>query len=475
MHKHQHLRAILAVALGLLACTVSSPSARADEKPGADVERAYKREFAFLEAEKNTLQMRIREFTQQSEAKLRAARADLDALEGQVMAATVEADRLAKTLLDIERQAEGLEEGEDVIENLLTQASSTLEKSKVKLPEAAPNDAQARAAQLDFAFAKALEVLSTLGTVRKEAGAFFLADGTKVNGTLLRVGNVAAYGVSDRGAGALAPAGGGELKVWPAQPSAASAHALVKGERPSSLDIFLFEALDKAVEAKGEVSLVEHVTSGGLIAWVIVGGGVLALLMILARAVLLWRAAANTGRLVEAISPLVAQKRFRQAIEICTSVRSASGRVLKATLENIERPREQLEDIISEAVLQEQPVLDRFGASIMVLAAVSPLLGLLGTVTGMIATFDVITEFGTGNPKLLSGGISEALITTELGLVVAIPALLCGNLLSGWADRIKDGMDKSALHITNVASGLSSLPPESSEASASAPRKVMAT
>ncbi|MCA9546163.1 MAG: MotA/TolQ/ExbB proton channel family protein, partial [Myxococcales bacterium] len=74
-----------------------------------------------------------------------------------------------------------------------------------------------------------------------------------------------------------------------------------------------------------------------------------------------------------------------------------------------------------------------------------------GTVTGMISTFDVITEFGTGNPKLLSGGISEALITTELGLVVAIPALLAGNLLNGWAERLKSGIEQGALALMNRA------------------------
>ena len=84
----------------------------------------------------------------------------------------------------------------------------------------------------------------------------------------------------------------------------------------------------------------------------------------------------------------------------------------------------------------------------------------------MIATFDIITEFGTGNPKLLSGGISIALVTTELGLVVAIPALLLGNLLSGWAENIKGAMDKAALRITNIASGVrlhspASMPPSS--------------
>jgi biopolymer transport protein ExbB/TolQ len=73
------------------------------------------------------------------------------------------------------------------------------------------------------------------------------------------------------------------------------------------------------------------------------------------------------------------------------------------------------------------------------------LLGLLGTVTGMISTFDIITEFGTGDPKLLSSGISIALITTEVGLEVAIPTLIFGNLLSGWAESIKDDMEKAAL------------------------------
>jgi biopolymer transport protein ExbB len=81
---------------------------------------------------------------------------------------------------------------------------------------------------------------------------------------------------------------------------------------------------------------------------------------------------------------------------------------------------------------------------------VAPLLGLLGTVTGMIQTFDVITEFGTSDPKLLSGGIATALVTTELGLIVAIPCLLLGNLLGGWADRIKDDMEKAALRTINL-------------------------
>jgi biopolymer transport protein ExbB len=114
-----------------------------------------------------------------------------------------------------------------------------------------------------------------------------------------------------------------------------------------------------------------------------------------------------------------------------------------------------MESIVYEAILQESGPLDRFGSAILVIASVAPLLGLLGTVTGMIETFDMITEFGTGDPKLLSEGIAIALVTTELGLIVAIPALLLGSVLSAWARNIKRDMEHSALRITNIFLGRS--------------------
>ena len=110
-----------------------------------------------------------------------------------------------------------------------------------------------------------------------------------------------------------------------------------------------------------------------------------------------------------------------------------------------------MEDIVSEAVLHETPQIERFSAATTVCAAVAPLLGLLGTVTGMIATFSIITDHGTGDPKLLSGGISEALVTTELGLIVAIPTLLLGSLLSARGQVILQRMERAALEIMNIA------------------------
>ena len=85
-----------------------------------------------------------------------------------------------------------------------------------------------------------------------------------------------------------------------------------------------------------------------------------------------------------------------------------------------------------------------------VFGAVAPLLGLLGTVTGMIETFRVITLHGTGDPKLMSGGISEALITTELGLAVAIPIMLLHTVLSRRVDHVIGDMEKQAVHLTNI-------------------------
>jgi biopolymer transport protein ExbB len=150
----------------------------------------------------------------------------------------------------------------------------------------------------------------------------------------------------------------------------------------------------------------------------------------------------------EAISHLLSDGK-EQTLEYLRDKSGATARVLKATIRNLDRDREHIEDIVMESIMHESTRLDRFGSAIMVIAAVAPLLGLLGTVTGMIATFDIITEFGTGDPKLLSGGISIALVTTELGLIVAIPLLLAGNLLSGWAEKIKDSMEHSALHLIN--------------------------
>jgi biopolymer transport protein ExbB len=270
-----------------------------------------------------------------------------------------------------------------------------------------------------------------------------------VTGKLVRVGNIAVYGISAQGSGALAPAGGGEFKLW-REPSADTAKALEAGKIPATLPIFLFESAAAAVAEPEKKTVGGEVAKGGPIGMVILALGAFALLLVALRAVFLFQAGAAVQPTISAAEPMVRQHRIADAIDAVKQRKGSAARVVTAALRNLDREREHLEDIISEAILHESARLNRFGAMILMVAAVAPLLGLLGTVTGMIQTFDVITEFGTSDPKLLAGGIATALVTTELGLIVAIPCLLLGNLLSGWAERIKDDMEQGAIRVINM-------------------------
>ena len=100
------------------------------------------------------------------------------------------------------------------------------------------------------------------------------------------------------------------------------------------------------------------------------------------------------------------------------------------------------QDILDQCAMQKMPPLKRYLLVIAVLAAVAPLFGLLGTVTGMMTTFNVISLFGTGNAKAMAGGISEALITTQSGLLVAIPGLFMSAFLIRRANRLKSHLNE---------------------------------
>lgn len=118
--------------------------------------------------------------------------------------------------------------------------------------------------------------------------------------------------------------------------------------------------------------------------------------------------------------------------------------LINAFEENKDKDIETLELKLDETILKTTPVLERGISTIKILSSVAPLLGLLGTVTGMIATFQSITLFGTGDPKLMAGGISTALVTTVLGLVCAIPLLLLHNVVSGKSKSLIQILEEQA-------------------------------
>ena len=112
------------------------------------------------------------------------------------------------------------------------------------------------------------------------------------------------------------------------------------------------------------------------------------------------------------------------------------GRMLKVYEDNKDQDTETLEMRLGEAILEERPKIDRYVGLIKVISAVAPLMGLMGTVIGMIATFQAITLFGTGDPKTMAGGISQALVTTVMGLSVAIPTVLLHAIVSARATAV---------------------------------------
>ena len=121
------------------------------------------------------------------------------------------------------------------------------------------------------------------------------------------------------------------------------------------------------------------------------------------------------------------------------------GRVLSVYNKDKDRTVEALELRLLEAVVDEQSELEKGLSMLKLFAALAPMLGLLGTVTGMIETFQVITQFGNGDPKIMADGISMALVTTVLGLITAMPLLLAHNILSSQAETIRTTLEKQGI------------------------------
>ena len=199
------------------------------------------------------------------------------------------------------------------------------------------------------------------------------------------------------------------------------------------------------------LSLVEQIPKGGPIVWPIMGIAALSLLIILERTFYLFRKDINPERFADPLLGHAARHEWDKCISLCEQEgEKPVPRVLLAGVKNRDMGREELENVLQEAILNEIPNLERFLSTLGMLAAISPLLGLLGTVTGMINTFHVITYYGTGDPRMMSAGISEALITTMLGLSVAIPVMLCHTLLSRKVENMIAQMEKKAVAFVNT-------------------------
>jgi biopolymer transport protein ExbB len=196
-------------------------------------------------------------------------------------------------------------------------------------------------------------------------------------------------------------------------------------------------------------SLWEEVQKGGTVMIPIFVLAAAALLVALYRWLGLAFLKKPSEREVGAVLQAVSQGDESAAREKVTAIGGPVGRMLSVGVEHVREPRELVEEVMYENVLSTRLRLQRLLPFIAISAASAPLLGLLGTVTGIIHTFKLITVYGSGDVKTLSDGISEALITTKYGLIVAIPSLLIHAFLSRKARGVIDRMEKAAVALIN--------------------------
>ena len=207
------------------------------------------------------------------------------------------------------------------------------------------------------------------------------------------------------------------LQLAARQPGGSGLVADFLAPREALADILIDPARGQVIaQLQRTPDLLTRVSQGGIVGYVIVALGVLGVLLALARLIWLQRVQRGVDRQIDDLDALRSDNPLGRVLSVIGS---------KPRLEELDT----LELKLDEAILRETPALERWQGLIKLLAAVAPLLGLLGTVTGMIVTFQAITQYGSGDPKLMADGISQALVTTVLGLLAAIPLLFLHTLV----------------------------------------------
>ena len=192
-----------------------------------------------------------------------------------------------------------------------------------------------------------------------------------------------------------------------------------------------------------------HIRKGGPVMVPILLLGVAALIICLIKWTQMARIKLATPRDLQAILDHIDEGQKEKALAHARSITGPIGEMLASAIQHVDEKKEYIEEVMYEKMLATKPRLERLMPVIALSAATAPLLGLLGTVTGMINTFNMITLFGTGDPRTLASGISEALITTEFGLIVAIPSLLFHAFISRKAKGVIGIMEQTGVGFIN--------------------------
>ncbi len=201
--------------------------------------------------------------------------------------------------------------------------------------------------------------------------------------------------------------------------------------------------------------MTDIVTKGGPIVWVTLACSVLALASFIEKFIVIHRSRINTNKFLTEIEILVRQNKIKEAERLCDRFNTPVTRVVRAGISNLSATRERIANCMEEVALIELPKLESRLGILTTVAHVAPFLGLLGTVVGMISSFQAIQEktavLSSVSPSDLAEGIWVALITTEVGLSVAIPTIVAYNYLRHHVLVIQHDMERAASRILALA------------------------
>ena len=291
--------------------------------------------------------------------------------------------------------------------------------------------------------------MDEVGKIKRRTGKFVGPDGKEATGEILRIGSFTTfYRLPDGSVGFLTPNAEGKRLI-------AVSGDIDRWMRNGIEDYFDGKSISAPVDLSNG-GYFSHLTKsedfrdwlekGGSVMYAILAVGIFAVLLGLERIIVLGTKARASETVMNQIKDMAIKRKWQEAKAYCASKsRIPTCQMLDSVIEHVGHTQEVLENALQEAILKQIPKLERFIPTLALLAVISPLLGLLGTVSGMITTFNVIQEVGTGDPTLMATGISEALLTTQFGLMTAIPIMLVHHFLKSQVDKIVVDMQEKGM------------------------------
>ncbi|MEY5012419.1 MAG: hypothetical protein RLZ22_128 [Verrucomicrobiota bacterium] len=276
-----------------------------------------------------------------------------------------------------------------------------------------------------------------------------------MEGTLLCAGPAVYFASKDKsfeGASTYA-ASGTELPTVVAVPGEKGeiTKAIFEGNGSLPLDGTMGKAM---LTVEAEDTIFETIEKGGMVGHCILILGVISFLIVIYKFIEIQRFPVPDRATINRILDHLVTGNQKAAHQEAAVLQGLSGAVVRAGVENFHAKRKVLEEAIFEKLIDVKPTLERYLPFLALTASTGPLLGLLGTVLGIIKTFQAMVIYGTGNAKNFSAGISEALITTAEGLVVAIPVLILHGLMKGLAKGKAGEVESIAIALVNGTSEL---------------------